>query len=114
MTEFMDVHNMQYHVATIYRRNKPIATARNRVGSRMQGCGWSDMSLHAERAVVKSLGDLSQLRGCKLEVIRLNKRSEIRNSEPCSECHSFLEKCMKKYGLISVSYSINPENMPCN
>jgi len=103
--EYMRVHNTEFHCATIYRRHRPIATARNRIGTRSQGCGWSDNSLHAERAVVKSLGDISQLRGCTLEVIRLNKSNEIMNSKPCSDCSLFLEKCMKQYGLRKVVYS---------
>lgn len=81
-------------------------TARNRIGTRSQGCGWDDQSLHAERAVVKALGDTSQLRGCTLEVIRLNKNNEIRNSKPCRNCEIFLEKCMREYGLRKVVYSV--------
>jgi len=104
--DYKNVHNIEYHIATLYRRRTPILTARNRIGSRSNGCGWDNYSLHAERAVVKRLGDISQLRGCTLEVIRLNKQSEIRNSEPCYNCKLFLEKCMKQYGLLKVVYSI--------
>lgn len=104
--EFKQVHNTEYHVATLYRRKSPIMTARNRIGTRSQGCGWDDQSLHAERAVVKALGDTSQLRGCTLEVIRLNKNNEIRNSKPCRNCEIFLEKCMREYGLRKVVYSV--------
>lgn len=103
--DYRNVHNTEFHVATIYRRRKPIAIARNKIGTRSRGCGWSDLSLHAERAVVKSLGDISQLRGCTLVVIRLSKHNEIRNSEPCEDCCNFLRKCMKLYGLRKVVYS---------
>lgn len=101
----MDVHNIQFHTATIRRRNKIIATSRNSVGTRSRGSGWDDQSLHAERAVVKRLGDISQLRGCTLEVIRLNKSGEVRNSKPCANCEIFLQKCMKEYGLLKYVYS---------
>jgi hypothetical protein len=103
--EFKDVHNTSYHVATIYRRRRPIATSRNRIGTRSSGCGWDDQSMHAERAVVKRLGDLSQLRGCTLEVVRINKKNSVMNSKPCHNCELFLDKCMKQYGLRKVIYS---------
>lgn len=99
------MHNIQFHTATIRRRNKIIATSRNSVGTRSRGSGWDDQSLHAERAVVKRLGDISQLRGCTLEVIRLNKSGEVRNSKPCANCEIFLQKCMKEYGLLKYVYS---------
>ena len=96
---------MQFHTAIIRRRNKIIATSRNSVGTRSRGSGWDDQSLHAERAVVKRLGDISQLRGCTLEVIRLNRHGEIRNSKPCENCEMFLQKCMREYGLLKYVYS---------
>ena len=55
------VHNTHLHHATILKRNKILASSINRIGSRSKGCGYSDMTIHAERAVVKSLGDISQL-----------------------------------------------------
>lgn len=108
--DYMKVHNIEFHTATLRRRNKIIATARNKIGTRSNGCGWDDQSLHAERAVVKALGDTSQLRGCTLEVIRLNKRGEVRNSKPCENCAMFLEKCMREYGLRRVIYSSDNED----
>lgn len=104
--EYMKVHNTEFHTATLYgRRRKILAVARNTIGTRSRGCGWDDQSLHAERAVVKRLGDISQLRGCTLEVIRLNKSGEVRNSKPCYNCELFLEKCIKEYGLRKYVYS---------
>jgi hypothetical protein len=110
MTEMLSLdykpcHQTQYHVATLERGNKVLARSRNRVGSRSRGCGYSDQTIHAERAVVKALGDLSQLRGCVLVVIRLNKHNEIMCSKPCSDCEKFLVKCMEKWGLRCVKYS---------
>ena len=100
-----ECHRTSLHYAQLIQRNKVIAFARNTIGSRSRGCGWSDRTLHAERAVVKSLGDVSQLRGCVLTVVRLNKQSEIMYSKPCASCVKFLEKCIKKYGLLKVLYA---------
>ena len=97
--------NTHLHRATITKRGHVIAESRNRVGSRSRGCGYSNQTIHAERAVVKSLGDVSQLRGCTLTVVRLNKQSEIMYSKPCASCVKFLEKCIKKYGLLKVLYA---------
>jgi hypothetical protein len=97
------------HYASIEKHGKEIASSRNRVGSRSRGCGYSNQTIHAERAVVKSLGDVSQLRGCILTVIRVNKRGQIMNSKPCASCVKFLEKCIKKYGLLKVMYSDSNE-----
>ena len=103
--EYKPVHNTHLHYASVYKRNKCLATSRNSIGSRSRGCGWSDQSLHAERAVVKRLGDLTQLHGCVLIVVRVSKKGEYLNSKPCEGCTKFLEKCMKKYGLLKVIYS---------
>jgi len=103
--DYKAFHNTHLHYATISRRGKVIASSRNRIGSRSRGCGWSDQTIHAERAVVKSLGDVSQLHGCILVVVRINKQGEILGSKPCQDCQKFLEKCMKEYGLLKVVYS---------
>lgn len=100
-----DVHHTSLHYAQLIKRNKVIAMARNSVGSRSRGCGWGDQTIHAERAVVKRLGDLSQLRGCMMVVVRINKHGELLNSKPCPDCERFLFKCMNEYGLRKVVYS---------
>lgn len=105
--------NTHLHYATIEKHGKEIASSRNRVGSRSRGCGWSNSTIHAERAAVKSLGDTSQLRGCVLTVVRINKQGKILNSEPCYDCIKFLEKCIKKYGLLKVLYSSNQGATEC-
>lgn len=105
MDVYTPVHKTSLHWATILRRGKPIATARNSVGSRSRGCGYSDQTIHAERAVIKRLGDLSKLHGCVLVVVRVNKQGDMRNSKPCADCQRFLEKCMREYGLRKVFYS---------
>ncbi len=103
--EYIPVHKTSYHYAEILKGNKILASSRNRIGSRSRGCGWSDQSLHAERAAVKALGDLSQLRGCILVVFRISKHNEVMGSKPCRDCEKFLTKCMDRYGLRKVIYS---------
>jgi len=98
-------HNTQFHQAMIVKRNQILAIAHNSIGSRSSGAGYSDRSIHAERAVVKRLGDISHLRGATLYVYRFNVHGELRNSIPCHECQVFLEKCMREYGLRKVIYS---------
>jgi hypothetical protein len=99
----MDLHH--HHIATIIQRNRILASATNKIGSRKLGCGYSTYTIHAERAVVKRLGDVSLLRGATLLVVRYNKQGEMRNSKPCHDCELFLEKCMREYGLRKVIYS---------
>lgn len=96
-------HTTHYHVAVIVKRGKVIAQANNKVGTRSRGCGFSDRTIHAERAVVKQLGDISKLRGASLCVWRISSMSVL-PSKPCEECHIFLTKCMKEYGLRAVYY----------
>jgi len=102
---YKDCHRTSYHVARLERRGKILAESRNRIGTRSRGSGWSEFTIHAERAVVKALGDLSQLRGCVLVVVRINKNNEVLGSKPCADCEKFLNKCIKCYGLQKVMYS---------
>lgn len=101
-------HRTSFHQAMITKRNKILAIAHNSIGSRSKGVGYSDRTIHAERAVVKNLGDISQLRGATLYVYRYNALDELRESKPCSECQVFLDKCIKEYGLRKVIYSVTP------
>lgn len=102
---YKNYHRTSYHVARLERRGKVIAESRNRIGTRCRGSGWGEHTIHAELAVVKALGDLSQLRGCVLIVVRVNKSNEVVYSKPCADCEKFLKKCMKCYGLHKVMYS---------
>lgn len=99
------VHNTSLHYAELRKRGKVLAYSRNTIGTRSRGCGWSAFTLHAERAVVKQLGDVSKLAGCVMLVVRVNKHGEILGSKPCDECRKFLEKCMRCHGLRKVVYS---------
>lgn len=98
-------HRTQLHYAQLHQRNKLLAEARNSIGSRSRGCGYGDWTLHAERAVIKKVGDLSKLRGAVLVVWRRNASGDIVSSKPCPDCQLFLEKCMRDYGLRKVLYS---------
>ncbi len=103
-----------FHVAMLVKRGKILRIASNRVGSRSQGCGFSNYTIHAERNVVKELGDVSQLKDCDLYVMRIhrNRSTEEKtfgNSAPCRDCQLFLEKCQRRYGLRHVYYTKKEE-----
>jgi len=99
------------HVAVIALRGKVLATATNKNGTRSMGSGYSTHSIHAEKNVVKQLGDISKLRGADMYVMRISRDSQkIRTekflcSKPCDECQAFLEKCMREYGLKNVYFT---------
>lgn len=99
-------HKTQVHIAVIIKRGKIIEIASNSIGSRSKGAGYDDITIHAERAVLKKVGDVSKLYGATLVVIRIMRGTlEIGNSEPCHTCKRHLEKCIKKHGLRCVYYS---------
>ena len=99
------------HVAVILRRGKVLATAMNRNGSRSSGSGYSERSIHAERNVIKELGDISKLRGASMLVMRVGRglnadgTNRFLPSEPCRDCQLFLEKMMREHGLKNVFYT---------
>ena len=100
-------HYTSIHVAVLVLRGKIIAHAHNKIGSRSRGCGYSNYSIHAEKNVVKEIGDNNKLKGANMYVFRLGRgeNSEVvMNSKPCYGCTLFLEKCMNKYGLNKVLY----------
>lgn len=99
-------HKTQAHVAVLMKRGKIIEIASNAIGSRSRGCGYETRTIHAERAVIKKVGDMQKLNGAVLVVIRIMKGTgEWGNSEPCHSCKCHLEKCMKEHGLRSVYYT---------
>jgi hypothetical protein len=94
------------HIAMVLKRGKMIEMATNTVGSRTSGCGFDDRSIHAERAVLKKVGDYTKLDGAILIVIRISRgTNELVDSEPCEHCRPHMEKCVKEYGLRRVYYS---------
>jgi len=98
-------HNTHFHIAFLFLRGKVVAVATNQIGSRSRGVGYSTCTIHAERAVIKELGDISKLRGTMLVVIRLGSSGDFLKSNPCKECQYFLKKCVDVYGLASIHYS---------
>lgn len=106
-----DKQRQSLHVAVVVMRGKVLASATNRNGSRSSGSGYSSHSIHAEKNVIKQLGDISKLRGADLYVMRISKDHSKANSDrflyskPCDECQLFLEKCMKEYGLKNVYFT---------
>jgi len=106
-----DKQRQSLHVAVVVMRGKILASATNRNGSRSSGSGYSSHSIHAEKNVIKQLGDISKLRGADLYVMRISRDFKKANpdrflySKPCDECQIFLEKCMKEYGLKNVYFT---------
>jgi hypothetical protein len=100
-------HKTQLHIALLMKRGKVIEVASNSIGSRSKGCGYQERTIHAERAVIKKVGDMSKLDGAVLVVIRVMRGTgEVGNSEPCHSCRCHLEKCMRRHGLRQVFYSV--------
>ena len=99
-------HNTQVHIAILMKRGKILEIASNAVGTRSKGSGYQERTTHAERAVLKKVGDISKLNGAILIVIRIMRGTkEVGNSEPCHSCRCHLEKCMREHGLRQVFYS---------
>lgn len=100
-------HKTQAHIAILMKRGKILEVASNSIGSRSKGCGYQERTIHAERAVIKKVGDMTKLNGATLIVIRVMRGTkEIGNSEPCHSCKCHLEKCMRQHGLRQVFYSV--------
>ena len=94
------------HVAFIYGRGGALlGAATNRVGSRSQGAGFSGMTIHAERAAMKAVGDVTLLDGATLVVIRVGRGGKALSSAPCNECQCAIASAMRKYGLRRVIHS---------
>jgi len=100
------------HVAFIIKRGKVLGVATNQLGSRTRGCGYDERTIHAERAVIKHVGH-TKLMGATLIVIRMSRGTEqLINSEPCHGCRCHVEKCIKKYGLKRLYYSVETQASP--
>jgi hypothetical protein len=100
-------HNASLHQAVLVKRGKIIAEATNNYGSRSRGSGYSKSSIHAEKNVVKELGDISKMKGADMYIMRFSRSDplEFVKSAPCPACVVFLEKCIKEYGLKNVYYT---------
>jgi hypothetical protein len=110
-TNMRNKHYASIHKAVIVKRGIVLAEANNNYGSRSRGSGYSRSSIHAEKNVVKALGDISKLKGADMYIMRFTRDSRLKgmdqlmNSEPCRACQIFLEKCMREYGLKNVYYT---------
>jgi len=94
------------HIAFVYGRGGILlGMSTNRIGTRSSGAGYSRMTMHAERAALKAVGDTNLLRGAVLVVVRVGKGGILLGSKPCHECQCHCEKAMDKYGLRCVYYS---------
>lgn len=94
------------HIAVLVKNKKIIETATNFLGSRSSGCGYDNRSIHAERALLKKLGNNNRMNGATMIVIRLTQgTNQLSNSKPCEGCKPHLDKCMRLYGLRHVYYS---------
>jgi len=104
-------HFASIHVAVLMKRGRIIAEATNGFGSRSRGSGYCASSIHAERNVVKEIGNIHELKGAEMYVVRISRNKDIEvedpfvGSKPCAQCRVFLEKCMKEYGLKNVYYT---------
>jgi len=105
-----DEYSAELHLAVLVKRGKIVASATNRYGTRSRGSGYARSSLHAEKSVVKEFGNIAQLKGADMMIMRFSKNLQLdgydrlRCSKPCPACQLFLEKCMKEYGLRNVYY----------
>jgi len=100
-------HNASLHRAVLVKRGQIIAEATNNFGTRSRGSGYSRSSIHAEKNVIKMVGDISQLRGADMYIMRFSRTKDIHfvKSTPCPSCQIFLTKCMREYGLKNVYYT---------
>jgi hypothetical protein len=106
-------HTTKLHIAIIVKRGKIIAEATNKVASRSNGAAsrGSQNYIHAEKNVLRVLGDVNKLRGADMYVMRLGKVCreakdvEFKYSQPCPECTVLLQKCMREYGLRHVYFT---------
>ena len=75
-------HYASIHVAVLMKRGKIIAEATNGFGSRSRGSGYCTNSIHAERNVIKELGNIHELKGADMYVVRISRNYK---SEGCDQ-----------------------------
>jgi hypothetical protein len=105
-------HSTKMHVAILVKRGKILAEATNKIASRSNGAATrgSQNFIHAERNLLRTIGDISKLRGADIYVMRITTSPttgevEFRYSQPCPECTVLMEKCMREYGLRHVYFT---------
>jgi hypothetical protein len=98
--------NSTLHVAILLKGRRVVAVATSKPASRERGGNHRKSTIHAEVNVVKTVGDITELRGTTLIVLRYRGDTcDWGYSKPCASCTKFLEKCMREYGLQRVYYS---------
>jgi hypothetical protein len=105
-------HCTKMHIAILVKRGKILAEATNKIASRSNGAATrgSQNFIHAERNLLRTIGDISKLRGADIYVMRITTSPktgevEFRYSQPCPECTVLMEKCMREYGLRHVYFT---------
>ena len=98
------------NMAIIAKRGKILATATSPNDSRNSASNSSDKMIYVEKSVVRQLGDIRNLRGCDLYVMKISKNNkkeetQFMNSKPCEECQIFLDRCIREYGLNKVYFT---------
>ena len=106
-TKMVDRHSTKFHMAILVKRGKILASATNKIASRSngassRGCG---NFIHAEKNLLRLVGDYSKLRGADIYVMRIHDNMEFMYSQPCNECTVLLKKCMREYGLRNVYFT---------
>ena len=95
------------HLAFVYdRRGARLAVKSNRPGNRSCGAGYDKYTIHAERAALRSVGDVSLLRDATLIVMRFDGQGRLRLSAPCHACCRHIQAAISKHGLKRVMYSV--------
>ncbi len=98
--------NSTIHVAVLVKGRRVVAVATNKPASRERGSNYKKSTIHAEVNLIKTVGDITKLRGTTLIVLRYKAETHYWDySKPCPSCTQFLEKCMREYGLQRVYYS---------
>ena len=112
MWQFLDLKEgmTKLHVAAIVLRGKVLAFATNQLASRTCGAATrgSQNYIHAEKNV---LGKIKKqfLKDASMYIMRVGKINDCKTfqySQPCPECTVLLKKCMKKYGLRNVYFTV--------
>jgi len=106
-TKMVDTHSTKFHMAILVKRGKILASATNKIASRSNGASSRGCRnfIHAEKNLLRSVGDYSKLRGADIYVMRIGGSMEFMYSQPCNECTVLLTKCMREYGLRNVYFT---------
>jgi hypothetical protein len=109
-TKMVDTHSTKLHIAIVVKRGRILATATNKIASRSNGASsrGSQNFIHAEKNLLRSLGDYNKLRGADIYIMRIRSVKndvEFCYSQPCPECTILLNKCIREYGLKNVYFT---------